>query len=305
MKYHKIILAGGNGYLGTVLADHYKKIANEVIILSRHPKAVENNIKTLVWDGKHAGDWLNELDNAELMVNLCGKNVNCRYTKGNKKAILDSRIGPTNLLGNIIAKLPHPPKLWINVTSATIYRHAEDRMQDEITGEIGEGFSVDICRAWEKAFFEADTPGTRKVALRMGIVFGKSDGVFPRLLNLVKIGLGGRQGNGRQLVSWIHEQDVAGITEWLIEHTEINGVVNATSPNAVSNTLQMRVIREAYGAKIGLPTPKWLLKIGALIIGTEMELILKSRWVFPKRLIEAGYEFEYPKMKEAVDECCR
>jgi len=303
LKYNKIILAGGNGYLGTVLAAHFKSLAKDIIILARHPKGAEGNIRTLVWDGKTEGNWVNELEGADLLVNLCGKSVNCRYTEKNKKEILDSRINPTNLLNRVVAKLQHPPKLWVNSASATIYRHAEDRPQTEADGGIGEGFSVEICKAWEQAFFETEIHGVRKVALRTGIVFGKSDGVFPRLLNLVKVGLGGKQGTGRQMVSWIHEQDVAGITEWLLEQPGIKGVLNATAPNPVSNALQMQLIRNAYGIKFGLPAPAWLLKAGSYFIGTEAELILKSRWVLPKRLIEGGYEFKYPTLDLAVQEC--
>jgi len=303
MKYHKIILAGGNGYLGGILAEHYRPLADEVIILSRKPKAADGNIKTLVWDGKNEGEWVSEMEGADLLINLCGKNVNCRYTAKNRQEILDSRIAPTMLLNAVVSKLQHPPKLWINSASATIYRHAEDRPQDEVNGEIGEGFSVNICRAWEYAFFNSGTPNTRKVALRIGIVFGKTDAVFPRLRNLVHFGLGGQQGNGEQYVSWIHEQDVAAITEWLMLHPEMDGVVNATAPNPVKNAEQMKLVREAYGVKFGLPAPAWLLGIGALVIGTETELILKSRWVLPKRLLGAGYEFKYPEMKEAVEEC--
>lgn len=303
MKYHKIVLAGGNGYLGTVLAEHYKNIADEVIILSRHFKPANGDIKTLIWDGKNESDWVTELEDTDLLVNLCGKNVNCRYTQKNKQEILTSRIDPTTLLGNVILKLQYPPKLWINIVSATIYRHAEDRPQDELNGEIGYGFSVDICRAWENAFFKVTTPHTRKVALRMGIVFGKDDSVFPRLLNLVKLGLGGQQGNGQQYVSWIHENDAASITEWLLAHSEISGIINATAPNPVKNTEQMQLIRSIYGKRFGFPAPKWLLTIGALLIGTETELILKSRWVLPARLIEAGYKFKFPDIKEAVKAC--
>lgn len=305
MKYNKIILAGGNGYLGTVLAEYYKPITKELIILSRHSKAADGNVRTLVWDGYHDGDWSNELENADLLINLCGKNVNCRYTINNRQAILDSRVHPTTLLGKIILKMLHPPKLWINVTSATIYRHAQDRPQDELHGEEGYGFSVEICRAWENAFFKASAPQTRKVALRMGIVFGKHDGVFPRLLNLVKVGLGGKQGNGQQYVSWIHERDVASITEWLLEHPYVNGIINGTAPNPVKNAEQMQLIRSIYGKSFGLPAPQWLLSIGALLIGTETELILKSRWVVPGRLIKAGYVFKIPDMTEAITACIK
>jgi len=303
MRYHKIVLAGGNGYLGSVLADYFKSLSDEVILLSRQPKPLSGNIKTVVWDGMSEGNWVGDLENADLLVNLCGKNVNCRYTEKNKKEIIRSRIEPTLLLGKAIAGLHQPPKLWINVVSATIYRHAEDHGQDEKTGEIGSGFSVDVCRQWEQAFFASDTAHTRKIALRMGIVFGHRDGVFPRLLNLAKFGLGGRQGNGEQYVSWIHEQDAARITEWLMQQTEISGIVNCTAPNAIKNKEQMRLIRQTYGIKRGAPAPAWLLALGALLIGTETELILKSRWVVPKRLTDAGYVFEYPTINEAIKAC--
>ncbi|MFI5161716.1 MAG: TIGR01777 family oxidoreductase [Sphingobacteriales bacterium] len=303
MKYNKIILAGGNGYLGSVLANHYKVLAKEVIILARHPKAADGNIRTVVWDGETEGNWVKELEGGDILINLCGKSVNCRYTEKNRSEIFDSRLKPTRLLNRVVTHIVNPPKLWINSASATIYRYAEDLPQTEEHGEIGEGFSVEVCKAWEKAFFETETPKTRKVALRTAIVFGKGDGVFPRLFNLVKFGLGGKQGNGRQIVSWVHKEDFAGITEWLTEHEEINGVINAASPMAVSNSSEMKLIREAYGAKLGLPAAKWLLEIGAAIIGTEPELILKSRWVFPKKLTDAGYVFKYPGMTEAVKEC--
>lgn len=300
MKYKKIILAGGNGYLGKVLANYYKDKADEVIILSRREKQTEKNIRTVVWDGETRGKWTAELVNADMLINLCGKNVNCRYTEKNKAEIIASRVIPTELLGAVIKDLFEPPKVWINVTSATIYRHAEDRAQDEETGEIGYGFSVDVCNQWEAAFNKYDTPKTRKIALRMGIVLGRDDSVFPRLLNLVKSGLGGKQGDGMQYVSWVHEHDVAGCTEWLLQHAELQGVFNCTAPYAAKNAELMHIIRKAYGMPVGLPAPQWLLEIGAAIIGTETELILKSRWVTPKRLLDSGFTFQYEKTAAAI-----
>lgn len=300
MKYGKIILAGGNGYLGTVLAKHFSSLASEVIILSRRPQAAAGNIKTLLWDGQTLGDWATSLQHADLLVNLCGKNVNCRYTSKNKKEIISSRLIPTRLLGEAIKSLENPPKLWINITSATIYRHAEDRPQDELTGEIGDGFSIEVCKAWESSFFDNESPKTRKVALRMGIVLGLKDGAFPRLLNLVKLGMGGKQGNGEQYVSWVHELDAAGSIEWLMNHNEIEGIINCTAPEPIKNKVFMRSIRKAYDINFGLPAPAWLLAIGAKIIGTETELILKSRWVKPRRLLNNGFEFKYAKIDEAV-----
>lgn len=300
MKYRKIVLAGGNGYLGGVLAKYYSDKADEVVILSRREKQTEKNIRTVVWDGKTRGKWTAELVNADLLINLCGKNVNCRYTPKNKAEIVNSRVIPTELLGAVIHDMFEPPKLWINVTSATIYRHAEDLPQDEEAGEIGYGFSVDVCNAWETAFNKYDTPKTRKIALRMGIVLGHDDSVFPRLLNLVKLGMGGKQGNGKQYVSWVHEHDVARSTEWFLEHHDLQGIFNCTTPYPVKNAELMHTIRTAYGMPLGLPAPQWLLKMGAVVIGTETELILKSRWVLPKRLLDNGFTFQYKKAEEAI-----
>ena len=302
MKYKKIVLAGGNGYLGKVLANYYKDKAGEIVILSRHEKPTEANIRTVVWDGKTWGKWAAELVNADMLINLCGKNVNCRYTDNNKQEIFASRLLPTELLGKTIHDLVEPPKLWINLSSATIYRHAEDRPQDEVTGEIGSGFSVDVCTAWETAFNKYDTPKTRKIALRMGIVLGRSDSVFPRLLNLVKLGMGGKQGNGQQYVSWVHEQDAARCTEWIADRPELAGIFNCTAPYPVKNAELMKVIRNINGNLFGLPAPKWLLKAGAIFIGTETELILKSRWVLPKRLMDTGFKFQFSHVKDAVSE---
>ena len=299
-RYNKVVLAGGSGYLGTVLANHFKPLADKVIILSRTTQPTRDNIETVTWDGQQTGDWKQHLEGAALLVNLCGKNVNCRYTEKNKQAILLSRTTPTLLLGKVIQQLQHPPALWINVTSATIYRHAEDRPQDEETGETGYGFSIDICRRWEEAFFQTPTPFTRKIALRMGIVLGRQDGVFPRLLNLVKCGLGGQQGDGSQYISWIHEQDAARCVEWLSSHPEQTGIINCTAPYAIQNREFMSVIRKTYGMPFGLPAPTLLLEIGAALIGTETELILKSRWVSPKRLLDAGFHFHYPEARQAV-----
>ncbi len=301
-KYQKIVLAGGAGYLGGVLADHYRELAHEVVILSRKAAPTKGNVLTIQWDGLTEGDWANSLEDADLLVNLCGKSVNCRYTESNKQQIFDSRLIPTALLGRAIGQLAHPPKLWINVTSATIYRHAEDHAQDELTGELGSGFSVEVCKQWEQVFFAAHTPFTRKVALRMGIVLGRDSAVFPLLMRLVKLGLGGRQGNGDQYVNWIHERDAARISEWLLQHPGLDGVVNATAPNAVRNRELMQMLRQSYGIPLGIPSPQWLLEIGAWLIGTETELMLKSRWVAPQRLLDSGYQFSFAQAKHAVND---
>jgi len=302
----KVVLAGGSGYLGSVLARYFGKRANEVVILSRRQQAAQGNVRTVIWDAKHVDEnWVRELDGADLLINLTGKNVNCRYTPENKKEILDSRLDATRVLGEAIGQVARPPRVWIQSASATIYRHAEDRPMDEATGEIGEGFSVEVCKAWEKLFWEQQTPATRKLVLRVGIVLGMRDGAFPRMINLVRAGLGGQQGNGRQYISWIHEDDVAAIMHWLYEHAHLQGTFNATAPTPVHNAAFMRTLREVSGVKLGLPSPAWLLELGARFIGTETELILKSRWVMPSRLLGAGYTFKYPELADALKSILR
>lgn len=299
----KLILAGGSGYLGNVLRHYYRDRAREIVVLTRsEAEGTSGNCRTMRWDAETPGAWIPELAGADLLINLCGKNVNCRYTPANRAEIFRSRLQPTALLGSAIAGLQQPPKLWINLASATIYRHAEDRPQDEATGEIGSGFSVEVCRAWERSFWEADTAQTRKIILRTGLVLGRNGGVFPRLKRLAAFGLDGHQGTGNQSVSWIHEQDFALITEWLFANDGTEGIYNATAPEAVSNRELMRVIRQAYGVPLGLHTPQWLLELGAWMIGTETELVLKSCWVAPKRFLDQGFRFSFPKPAGAIRE---
>ncbi|HEY8399679.1 MAG TPA: TIGR01777 family oxidoreductase [Cytophagaceae bacterium] len=296
---NKVILAGGSGYLGSVLADYYKTKAKEVIILTRGKSRREANIVFINWDGKTRGAWCEYLENADLLINLTGKNVNCRYSEKNKSEILNSRLDATNVLGEALSKCNNPPNLWIQCASATIYRYAEDRAMDEYSGEIGTGFSEMVCMQWEQAFERLQLPHIRKVVLRIGIVLGHSGGAYPRLRNLVKYGLGGKQGNGQQMVSWIHEDDVVSVIDWIDKNKEAEGVFNCTSPTPISNADFMAELRKSYNRRIGLPAPAWLLEAGAAIIGTETELILKSRWVLPARLLDMGYEFKYKRVVEA------
>jgi uncharacterized protein (TIGR01777 family) len=226
--------------------------------------------------------------------------VNCRYNEKNKAEILGSRLDATAALGKAVVKLSNPPKVWIQSASATIYRQADDRPMDEYTGEIGDGFSVDVCNAWEKMFWEQNTPRTRKVVLRIGIVLGKSDSALPRMLRLTRFGLGGGQGSGRQYMSWIHETDVASVIHWVYSNKEIQGTFNCTSPCPLTNNDFMRTLREVCKVPFGLVTPAWLLGIGAWLIGTETELVLKSRWVLPKKLLDAGFVFKFPDLRDAL-----
>ncbi|QNF32966.1 TIGR01777 family protein [Adhaeribacter swui] len=296
----KIVLAGGSGFLGQILSAHFLSKNNEVIILTRHIKKFPFNVKQILWDGKNLGPWVNQLENSTVLINLTGKSVNCRYNQKNKKEILLSRLQSTQVLGDAIRLLQQPPPLWINAASATIYRHAEDRPQDEYTGELGIGFSVNVCQQWEQLFFTQNTPNTRKIGLRLAIVLGKNGGVMPYFKNLARLGLGGKQGNGQQYFSWVHEQDIISIVDFFINQTSLEGVFNVAAPQPITNSAFMRAVRQAFAAPFGLNTPAWLLKIGAWFIGTETELILKSRWVLPRRLTEAGYQFKIKTIEAAL-----
>lgn len=288
--------------MGKAIAGYFRDKVEEVVVLSRSENTEIEGVRTVYWDGKVAGAWCEELEGADIVVNLAGKNVNCRYTNKNKQEIFDSRTNSIKALCEGFRQCKVVPKVWIQSASATIYRHAEDRAMNEFNGEIGEGFSVDVCKTWESTFFEmsAAFTNTRKIVLRTSLVLGKREGVFPRLENLVKFGLGGHQGDGTQWVSWVHEADVVGIVEWIIEHPGIEGVINCTAPVPLKNREFMTILRKGYGAWFGLPAPKWLLECGAMIIGTETELILKSRWVLPDKIQQSGYVFKFPQLKEAV-----
>ncbi|AFD07922.1 TIGR01777 family oxidoreductase [Solitalea canadensis] len=298
----KMIIAGGSGFLGQNLASHFKEQFDEIVILSRKISCSKENVNVrfVQWDGVSQGEWSKELEGAAVLINLAGKSVNCRYNRENQRKILYSRLNATGALTIAISNLVQKPKVWLNAASATIYRHAEDKDMTEATGEYGEGFSVNVCTAWENAFLSASIPSIRKIALRIGIVLGKDDGVFIRFKNLVKFGLGGKQGKGTQFFSWIHVEDFCRSVEWLIDHEDQVGIFNITAPAPVTNRFLMHQFRRAMNCSIGLPSPEWMLKIGAVLIGTETELILKSRRVVPERLVESGFEFSYPTIPVAL-----
>lgn len=287
----KIVIAGGTGFVGQYLNKKFKAAGYEVIIISRKKNHVS-------WDD--FSGITDVLENADMLINLAGKSVNCRYNEKNKKEIYDSRIDTTRLLGQAIGNCKNPPPLWVNSSTATIYRHAEDRPMTESTGEIGTGFSVNVATNWEKSFFSFTLPQTRRAALRMAIVLGNTGGVIKPLKNLVRFGLGGKQGNGKQMFSWIHIEDLFRIITFVQQHKEISGVLNTAAPNPVSNKILMQSLRKHMGAALGLPAPVWLLKTGAVLIKTETELILKSRWVIPERLSAAGFQFQYPDIDTAL-----
>jgi uncharacterized protein (TIGR01777 family) len=303
----RIVITGGSGQIGQILARRFQAQAHEVIVLSRHSAAMP--WRTVVWDARSVGPWTSELDGADIVINLAGRSVNCRYSPANRREIKESRVQSTRILGEGIAQAVHPPALWINASTATIYRHALDRAMDEHTGELGGNepgapstwnFSIEVARSWEQAFFGATTAKTRKVAIRSAMVMSPDrGGVFDMLLRLVRLGLGGTSGSGQQYVSWVHDADFVSAIEFLVAHSELNGVVNISSPEPLPNREFMRALRRAWGAPIGLPASDWMLEIGAVVLRTETELVLKSRRVVPARLLEAGFEFRFPAWAEA------
>ena len=309
MNNKKIVIAGGTGFIGREIAKYFGGV-NEIIILTRNIKSHNNafadadfsnmpNIRLVHWNGKNTGEWCKEVNGADIIINLAGKSVNCRYNEKNKQEIFNSRTNATKAIGEAIRLSIAPPKLWINAASATIYRHAMDKPQDEFTGECHNDFSVQVCKLWEITFFEERTPFTRKVALRMAITLG-AGGVMIPYLNLCKFGLGGKQGSGKQMYSWVHIEDVCRVVEWMWQHNDEEGVYNVSSPNPVTNKVFMQTVRKVTGHLFGLPAFEWMLKAGAAFIGTETELILKSRWVLPAKLLQKGFAFKHPLLEAAL-----
>jgi uncharacterized protein len=306
----RIVIPGGSGQIGAILARHYQARGDSVTVIARR---TDPRIpwRTVSWDGRTLGAWAKEIDGADIVINLAGRSVNCRYNAANRREIKESRIITTQLVGQAIAQSQNPPRLWMNASTATIYRHAVDRPMDEATGELGGDepdvpdtwrFSIGVAKSWEDAFFRATTPAaTRKIALRSAMVMSPDrGGIFDTLLSLVRRGLGGKSGSGKQFVSWIHDRDFLRSLDYLIEHEEFAGVVNLAAPNPLPNEEFMVAIRNAWGTRIGLPATEWMLEIGAIFLRTETELILKSRRVVPGRLLAAGFQFEFPAWPAAV-----
>lgn len=298
----KIVIAGGSGFLGTCLANFYSSKGYEIGILSRRHTIDHDNISYYKWDGKTPGRWTEALEGADAIINLNGKSVDCRYTEKNKQLIYDTRIDATLAIGNAIITCEQPPKVWLNAASATIYRHSLDKDMTEAHGEMGSGFSVDVCKKWEAVFNGFNLPMTRKITLRTGIVLGRNGGPFRPLKNLAKMGVGGRLGSGKQYFSWLHESDFVHITDFLINNGTSCGIYNLTSPSVITNAQLMKVLREAVGMPFGIPLIGPILELGAWLIGTETELILKSRKVLPGRLLNEGYKFHFENINEAIQD---
>jgi len=293
-----ITIAGGSGFLGQVLEHYFRKQGHTVYILTRVPKR-ENEI---YWNGKDLDKWTKTLEETDILINLTGTSVDCRYTDANKKLIYDSRMDSTHTLGLAINLCDQPPKVWINSSTATIYRHSSDKEMTEDDGEIGDDFSMNIAKSWEKTFYSITNPKTRKIATRTSIVMGKDGGAIHPLKNLVKFGLGGKQASGNQKVSWIHELDFARAIDYLIENDNLDGNFNLAVPKPTDNQTLMKNFRKVMHIPFGISHPEWLIKFGATLIGTEPELVLKSRNVIPKRLLDNGFKFVHTDIEIALED---
>ena len=297
----KVIISAANGFLGKNLVTHLKA-KYELVALVRNPKKCKLGVRTHKWDGEHIDEWAQELDGAFAVINLAGRSVDCRYNEKNKEQILQSRLKATSAIGEAIKGCQQKPEVWMNAASATIYRHSLEDPMTEKEGEIGQGFSVSVCKKWEACFNSYEEDGVRKLILRTAIVMGNNGGALMPLKNLAKLGFGGKQGSGEQMMSWIHVDDFNRAVEFLLENKEQEGVFNVASPAPVKNKVFMRELRDSVGRRFGLPISKRLLEIGAVLIRTETELILKSRYVIPERLLHAGFEFHYPLSEDALQD---
>lgn len=309
----KVVIPGGSGHVGTLLARAFHERGDEVVVLSR-TQSNARPWRTVAWDGETLGPWTTEFENADAIINLTGQSVNCRYTETNRRIIVDSRVKSTRIVGQAIAETDNAPRVWLQASTATLYAHRYDAPNDERTGIIGGAepnapdtwrFSIDVVKKWERELNAAAAPLTRKVLMRSAIVMSPGrGGPFDMLLRLVRFGLGGRFGDGKEFVSWIHDEDFVRTVAWLIRQENLSGAVNLAAPNPLPNSEFMRSLRKAWGMPFGLPASEWMLELGAFVLRSETELMLKSRRVVPGRLLEAGFSFQFPTWADAARDLC-
>ena len=306
----RIVIPGGSGHLGTLLARAFRAGGHDVVVLSR--RATPAPWRVVEWDGRTVGAWISELDGADVVINLAGRSVDCRYTPENRREILASRVDSTRALGQALAICERPPRTWLQASTATIYAHRYDAPNDDVSGIIGGNepqapdtwrFSIDVAKAWEQTATDAvkSSPGTRLVLLRAAMVMSQGrGGPFATLLRVVRAGVGGPVAGGGQFMSWVHGDDFVRALYWLIERNELAGPVNIASPNPLPYSEFMRELRHAAGVPVGLPATRWMLEIGTWVLRTESELVLKSRRVTPQRLLESGFTFNHPDWAAAA-----
>ncbi|MEV7098211.1 TIGR01777 family oxidoreductase [Amycolatopsis sp. NPDC051045] len=308
----KVVIPGGTGHLGRVLSRALAGDGHEVVVLTRRETGPEPGVRYIRWDGRSAGPWTREIDGSDVVVNLAGRSVNCRYTRANLREMMNSRVDSARVVGGAIARAARPPRVWLQMSTATIYAHTHDVPNDETTGVLGGdepdvpaywAYSVDIAKAWEREQQLAATPHTRKVALRTAMVMSpEPGGAFEMLLRLARLGLGGPVAGGAQYLSWIHEDDLLRAIDFLVARDDLSGPVNLAAPEPLPYRDFLRALRAAAGVPFGLPATRWLAEIGAFLLRSDTELLLKSRRVVPGRLLAAGFAFDHPDWPAAAED---
>jgi uncharacterized protein (TIGR01777 family) len=299
MARNKIVIAGGTGFLGQSVIQRYKNSGAEIVVLTRGKSRIESDISYVNWDAESWGAWTKALEESMAVINLVGRSVNCRYTQKNKQVIINSRVNATRIIGKAVQRALKPPLVWINAGSVAIFGNSGDEWKDEAS-DAGGGFSPEVCRKWEAAFYESETPRTRKVLLRLGVVLQKDRGLLKPFNRLTRLGLAGKIGTGEQYISWIHEDDFTHLIQSAIEHEDFRGTIHGVSPFPVKNKFFLKALRDTHKIPFGLPHPSLLLKLTAPLIGTEAELLLSGRRVISKVLSEKQFRFAYPEIKDAL-----
>lgn len=304
MKLKKIVIAGGSGFLGQIIVKRFKEKTEEIVLLSRSSKRQQDNVRTVVWDGKNAGDWTKELNGADVLINLTGKSINCRHNDANKKELLSSRIDATEILGKAIEICELAPKLWINASAAALYIPGSKPNTEKDT-LFGNGFMEEMCIRWEASVLKSKCPQTRKIIMRITLILGKDGGVFPVLTGLTEKGLGGQAGSGKQMMSWMHEDDFLNAINWFIENENANGVYNMASPQPISNKDFMALLRKNTNALLGLPAPAFAIRLASVFMQSEPGLVLNSVHVLPQKLLDNGFHFKFAQAEDAIASLCK
>jgi uncharacterized protein (TIGR01777 family) len=300
MNKKRVVLAGGSGFLGGALAKELLARDYEVVVLTRSPREQTDGIKEILWDGKNSGEWIQSLDGAEAVVNLAGRNIKCRYTPENLRELKASRVDSVYAIAAALGRVARPPRAWAQAGAVGFYGDPKDTLCDE-NSPAGDDKLAGICQPWEDAFNSAPAPNTRRVLLRIGFVLGRDGGALPLLAGLTKCFLGGTVGGGGQFISWIHAGDLSRMFIEAIERDELTGTFNAVGPNPVTNREFMRELRRALHRPWSPPAPEWGVKIGSRLMGTEPSLALTGCRVAPKRILEAGFKFQFTELPGALE----